>query len=231
MTKKPAQPQPLVASHRVAELLAERILSGQLKPGEWIKQDELAAELGMSRIPVRDALRILETRGLVSLRANSGARVTSYTGRDIEISYEIREKIEPMLLAESMPHLTDADIEAMREILDALVQATDVDEFLPLDRQFHWLSYSRHATPGLAQIIERLWDTTQTYRRLYAKIALKNGGKILRAEHELLFGAIERREIAMAQATLVMHIRRTRIGLINYGYLLQADPVVRTSAY
>lgn len=220
-----------VASHRVADVVAERIFSGQLKPGAWIKQDELAAELNISRIPVRDALRSLETRGLVSLKANSGARVTSHTGRDIEVSFKVREKIEPMLLAESMPNLTDTDIEEMRDTLGLLVATEDVDEFLVLDRQFHWLSYGRHATPGLAQIVERLWDTTQTYRRIYAKIALKNGGKVLRTEHELLFSTIERREIEMAQATLVMHIRRTRVGLMRYGHLLDADPVIRTSNF
>ena len=84
-----------VASQRVADTLAERILSGDLAPGARIKQDELADELQTSRIPVRDALRILEARGLVTMRANAGARVTSLTRRDLEISYEIRERLEP----------------------------------------------------------------------------------------------------------------------------------------
>lgn len=223
--------QSTVASQRVADILAERILSGQLRPGTRIKQDELAAELNMSRIPVRDALRILETRGLVSLRANAGARVSSLTARDMEISYQIRERLEPMLLEESIPNLTADDIDEMREILTELVKVEDVEQFLPLDRAFHWASYRRHNAPQLAQIVERLWDTTQSYRRAYAKLSLKNGGNILRIEHELLFGAIERREIETAQATLVMHIRRTRIGLVNYGYLLDQEPVVRTSAF
>ena len=104
-----------VASQRVADIVAERILAGQLKPGDRIKQDELASELNLSRIPVRDALRILETRGLVSLRANAGARVASLTVRDMELSYRIRELLEPMLLAESIPHLSEADFAEMRE--------------------------------------------------------------------------------------------------------------------
>lgn len=227
--KKPDQTT--MVSQRVADIIAERILSGQLRPDARIKQDELAAELNISRIPVRDALRILETRGLVSLRANAGARVTSFTIRDLEISYKVREQLEPMLLAESVPNLTDADIEDMREILAELVRVDDVEDFLPLDRAFHWASYRRANAPQLTQIVERLWDTTQSYRRAYAKLAIKNGGRILRTEHELLFGALERREVETAQVTLVMHIRRTRIGLVNYGYLLEADPVVRTSAF
>ena len=220
-----------VASQRVADILAERILSGELKPDTRIKQDELAAELKISRIPVRDALRILETRGLVSLRPNIGARVTSSTVKDMEISYRIRETLEPMLLAESMPNLTDGDIEEMRNALVELNEVTDVERFLPLDKQFHWIAFRGHGAPQLAQIVERLWDTTHSYRRAYAKLSLKNGGTVMRTEHEMIFSAIERREIETAQAVLVMHIRRTRVGLANYGYLIGADPVVRTSPY
>ncbi|WCT74437.1 GntR family transcriptional regulator [Sphingomonas naphthae] len=227
---KPTDHSPVV-SQRVADLLAERILSGELKPGERIKQDVLTEELNISRIPVRDALRILESRGLVSLRANAGARVTSMTTHDMEVSYKIRERLEPMLLEESVPHLTDGDIEEMRDILDRLDAVTDVEAYLPLDRQFHFAAYRRHNAPQLAQIVERLWDTTQPYRRAYTKLSLKNGARIMQTEHKLLFGAFERREVETAQATLVMHIRRTRIGLVNYGYLIGAAPVVRTSTF
>jgi DNA-binding GntR family transcriptional regulator len=220
-----------VASQRVADIIAERILSGQLRPGEQIKLDALASELEVSRIPVRDAMRVLEARGLVALRANASARVTSLTTRDMEISYQIREHLEPMLLAESLPHLTGDDIEEMRDIIARLDAVTEVEEYLPLDRAFHWASYRRHNAPQLAQIVERLWDTTQPYRRAYTKLSLKNGAKIMQTEHKLLFGAFERREVETAQATLVMHIRRTRIGLVNYGYLIEAEPVVRTSTF
>ncbi|MCE7798028.1 GntR family transcriptional regulator [Sphingobium sufflavum] len=220
-----------VASERVADIVAERILAGQLKPGTRIKQDELATELNISRIPVRDGLRILATRGLISFKPNLGARVSAVTVRDMEMSYRIREQLEPMLLAESIPNLTDMDIEEMRDVLTQLVEVDDVEAFLPLDRQFHWIAYRGHEVPQLAQIVERLWDTTQSYRRAYAKLALTNGGKVMRAEHQMIFSAIERREVEMAQAALVLHIRRTRVGLANYGYLIGAEPVIRTSAF
>jgi len=208
-----------VASQRVADLLAERILTGSLKPGERLKQDELASELNMSRIPVRDALRILETRGLVSLRANAGARVASLTVRDMELSYRIRELLEPMLLAESLPNLTDGDIALMRAVKTELDAVTDVDEYMPLSRKFHWTAFSGHQAPLLAQIVERLWDTTESYRRTYAELALKNIElmEIMRAERDLLFGAIVRREFDLAPRILSTHIRRTHIGLLEYG--------------
>lgn len=220
MSKDPT----VVASQRVADILAERILSGDLAPGARIKQDELADELQTSRIPVRDALRMLESRGLVTMRANAGARVTSLTRRDLEISYEIRERIEPLLLAESVPNLTDGDIADLRAVMMRNESVSDVDEAIALGREFHWITYRRHNTPLLAQIVERVWDTTQSYRRAYMKLALgSDGGSGSRThdiEHQLLFDAIAKREVETAQAALVMHIRRTRIGLVRYGHML-----------
>lgn len=208
-----------VASERVADLLAERILTGQLPPGTRIKQDELADELEMSRIPVRDALRILESRGLVTLKPNAGARVSTLSAHDMDISYQIREQLEPMLLADSMPNLTDADIEEMGRIKDIMDKATDADEFLPLNRQFHFASFRGHRAPLLAQIVERLWDTTQSYRRAYANLALQDAERltIMRSERELLLGAIRRREYDLAPRILAMHIRRSHMGLLKYG--------------
>jgi DNA-binding GntR family transcriptional regulator len=205
-----------VASQRVADILAERILDGTLVPGTRIKQDELAEELNTSRIPVRDALRMLETRGLVTLRANAGARVASMTLKDIEISYEIRERIEPLLLADSIPNLTETDFEEMRRVATEIEDTTDVERFIQLYRRFHWTCYRGHRAPQLAQIVERLWDTTQAYRREYVKLALSYGARIVAAEHRLLIEAVERYDAETATAVLVMHIRRTRVGLRKY---------------
>jgi DNA-binding GntR family transcriptional regulator len=214
-----------VASQRVADVLAERILAGQLKPGDRIKQDELANELNLSRIPVRDALRILETRGLVSLRANAGARVASLTVRDMELSYRIRELLEPMLLAESIPNLTDADFAEMRAVKAKLEQVADADAYMPLAHDFHWIAFRGHQAPLLAQIVERLWDTTHHYRRAYAVVVLQNPElmEVMRAERDLLFGALLRREVDLAPRILSAHIRRTHIGLLDRGELLDGD--------
>ncbi|MEW9855782.1 GntR family transcriptional regulator [Novosphingobium sp. M1R2S20] len=212
-----------VASQRVADLLAERILSGALAPGARIKQDELADELQTSRIPVRDALRMLEARGLVTMRANAGARVTELTNRDLVISYEIRERIEPLLLAESVPNLTEGDFADLRDVIARNESCTDLDEAIALGREFHWISYRRHNTPLLAQIVERVWDTTQSYRRAYLKLVMGGSDRTHDVEHRLMYDAMERGEVETAQAALVLHIRRTRIGLTRYAYRLAGD--------
>lgn len=213
--------KPVVASQRVADVLAERILSGELRPGERIKQDELAAELEISRIPVRDALRILESRGLVSLKANAGARVTALTVKDMDSSYQIRELLEPLLLADSIPHLTDADIAAMAAVKQRLDRIEDLDEYLPLSREFHWIAFSRHQSPMLAQIVERLWDTTQSYRLAYARLSMQEAERMqtMRDERDLLFRAIRDRDVDLAPSLLVPHIRRTRMALRKYAHL------------
>jgi DNA-binding GntR family transcriptional regulator len=219
----PASGQP-VASQRIADVIAGRILSGHMPPGTRIKQDELADELRTSRIPVREALRILESRGLVHLRANAGAWVTHMSLRDLELSYEIRERIEPLLLVESLPHLTDEHLGQMRDIQDAIEANQDVEQFLVLDRQFHWTSYREEAAPHLAGMIERLWDTTQHYRRAYMHLAESQNSWIASTEHRLLLAALESRDQGTAAGVLALHIRRTRVALTQHPDLFADEP-------
>jgi DNA-binding GntR family transcriptional regulator len=207
-----------VASQRVADVLAKRILSGEIAPGARIKQDEIATEFGTSRIPVREALRILEVRGLVTLQANAGARAVTLSSREMEITYEIRERLEPFLLVDSIPNLTETDLIEMGQIKEQLDAATDVDEFLALNRRFHWTAFRGNTSPLLAQEVERFWDMTQNYRRAYAKLVLQDAERmaIMRAERDLLYGSICRRELDLAPRLLAIHIRRTHLGLLDF---------------
>jgi DNA-binding GntR family transcriptional regulator len=205
-----------VASRRIAAEVRDRILSGRLKPGERILQDVLAEELQASRLPVREALRILETAGLVTVKSNKGAWVTALDQRDCEQTYRIRERLEPLLLAESMLTLSDADIDAMYDLQDKIEASTDVEEFLELDRELHWATYARHDARELAGIIARLWDTTQHYRRAYSQLAGPRRRWIINAEHRLLLESLRDRDVEMAQQVLRMHISRTRSELAKH---------------
>ena len=98
-----------VASHRIAESLRTAILDGSYRPGERIRQEDVAARSGASRIPVREALRMLAAEGLVTLVANSGAWVTRLTMAECAELYLIRERLEPLLLRTSMPRLGEAE--------------------------------------------------------------------------------------------------------------------------
>jgi DNA-binding GntR family transcriptional regulator len=199
-----------VASQRIADRLRERILSGALTPGTRIKQDEIAAELNTSRLPVREALRILHSAGLVTLRANQGAWVTSMDMRDCQLSYRIRERIEPLLLAESAPALTGEDLAELDDLHRRIERTDDVEEFLVLDRRLHWATYRRHRADDLAAIVARLWDTTQHYRRAFTHLTMARRSWVINAEHRLLIEALHDRDTGLAEHILTLHIRRTR---------------------
>ncbi len=213
MTDADATSPATVASQRIADHVREQILAGQLKPGTRIRQDRLAAELDASRLPVREALHILQTSGLVTLQANRGAWVTRLDQRDCEQSYEIRERIEPLLLRHSMPRLSAQDLAELDRLQDRIEATADVEEFLVLDRALHWTSYRHSEAPELESIIARLWDTTHHYRRAFSYLAGETRRWIINAEHRLLVQALHDGDAVEAERILETHIRRTRIEL------------------
>lgn len=202
-----------VLSTRIADELRGAILSGELSPGERIRQEELAEQFGASRIPVREALRILVTDGLVNMVSNSGAWVSSLTQDECSEQYQIRERLEPLLLRYSMPQLTDEDMSVMTSLVQQMKETTDIEDFMRLDREFHWVTYSGATTNTLTEMIERLWNTTQPYRRVFTRMVRSGGIEITHLEHELLVEAIKRQDNEEAERILHGHIRRTRIEL------------------
>jgi DNA-binding GntR family transcriptional regulator len=210
-----------VASQRIADHLRERILSGQLKPGTRVLQDELAEEFEASRLPVREALRILSSSGLVTLRSNRGAWVSKLDQRDCDLSYKIRERLEPLLLSESMASFTPDDVNGLVELQERIEANSDVEQFLVLDRQLHWATYKYHDAQQLATMVARLWDTTQHYRRAFSHLTGSQRAWIINSEHRLLIEAIRVQDGAMAQRVLAMHIKRRRSELKNHPEVFQ----------
>ena len=217
-----------VASHRIAESLRTAILDGSYRPGERIRQEDVAARSGASRIPVREALRMLAAEGLVTLVANSGAWVTRLTMAECAELYLIRERLEPLLLRSSMPRLGEAEIGRLAELAEAMEAAgTDVDAFLRADREFHLSSYAGAAPGETWQIIHRMWNTTQHYRREFTQRAARAGAGdgasggagaggglgVTHLEHRLLLDCVHRQDADDAERVLVTHIRRTRLEL------------------
>jgi DNA-binding GntR family transcriptional regulator len=203
-----------VASHRIADSLRTAILGGNYPPGERIRQEDVAARFGASRIPVREALRMLDSEGLVTLVANSGAWVTRLTLEECAETYLIRERLEPLLLRTSMPRLDDATIDRLGRLAgDMAAPGAGLDAFMRADREFHLSSYAGAASGEMWQIIHRMWNTTQHYRREFTRRALKSGLGVTHLEHRLLLDCIHRRDADDAERVLVTHIRRTRLEL------------------
>ncbi|MBC7291650.1 MAG: GntR family transcriptional regulator [Actinotalea sp.] len=210
------------ASDRIVAGLRRQILSGELPPGSRIVQEDLAREFNASRLPVRDALRRLEAEGLVRLVANTGAWVESLSVHECTEAYLIRERLEPLLLSLSTPHLSDDDV-AHLEDLAVRMRGADLEAFLRLDREFHLLSYAGATAPMTEEIVRRLWNSTQPYRRAYAVLVGVADSPATHAEHTLLVEALRRRDAQDAAHVLELHIRRTRVELARHPDVFDTD--------
>ena len=203
----------LAASEKVAAYLRQAILHGRIKPGERIRQEDIAARLGASRLPVREALRMLELEGLTENLVNRGARVPLLDMHQVDMLYRMREQLEPLAMSESLLVLSGADIRRLEDIHDRIEATDDVEEFIDLDREFHLSSYAGCAIEQLNASIMRLWNCTQHYRRAFMLVSGQSRRWIVNAEHRLILDAIERRDPTDAGRYLSGHIRRTRIEL------------------
>lgn len=204
------------ASARVADALRVEIMQGRLHPGTRIRQEVVAEQYGASRVPVREALRILEADGLVILVPNAGAWVARLSLEECEEIYQMRERIEPLLLRYSAPALGVDDLDRLSELADDMEVADDADRFLRLDRQFHQLSYSGAKTMVLSDTVQRLWNATQHYRRAFTLMLDSRSGRILHDEHHMIVDAVRSGDLEEAERVLHGHIKRTRLQLVHH---------------
>jgi len=210
------------ASERIAAVLRAAILAGEHAPGSWIRQADVAARYGGSRLPVREALRMLENEGLTEYHPHQGARVPLLSLHEIDIAYQMRERLEPLALAESMVGLTPADVAGLKGVQDRIETDNELHEFIRLDREFHLMTYSRCTIDHLMKTVHRLWNSTQPYRRLYVSSIPQSAIWVIHAEHRLLIEAIERGDAFDAERVLSGHIRRTRTELTSRPELFTA---------
>jgi len=198
-------------STAIAADLRNEILSGSYAPGMRVRQEELASRFGTSRIPVREALKELEAEGLVSMRANSGAWIAKIDPNQRDELYKIRERIEPLALSESVVRMTKERIISLEVLVKEMEGNREIERFLRLDRQFHLDSYADAGMPTLLVMIERLWNSTQHYRRAFTELIGGADQWIIHYEHRLLLEAIKRQDSVEAGTILGSHIRRTRL--------------------
>lgn len=204
---------PGAASQRVADYLRDAILDGRISPGERIRQEEVAERFGTSRLPVREALRMLEAEGLTEHAINKGASVPKLGFREVDVIYRMRERLEPLALSESIPHLSDDDIDRLGRIQAQIEDSPDLAAFLTLDRAFHLSSYAGCGIEQLDSTVTRLWNSTQHYRRAFVALSGPDRMWVVNAEHRLILDAIQHRDTIDAERQLTGHIRRTRIEL------------------
>jgi DNA-binding GntR family transcriptional regulator len=190
-----------------AEELRRRILAGTFPAGMQLRQDALAAELGISRIPIREALVQLEAEGLVTILPHRGAVVAALSPDEIAELFELRAQIEPILLRHSAPRLTAADYRDLHAILDeysAELRAQHVARWGELNTRFHMLLYRHAGRPRMLSIAESLLRSCDLHTRL--QLAYTNGQERAEIEHAELVRLCEGSRIDDACTLLRAHI-------------------------
>lgn len=198
----------------VAGGLRGAILGGALVGGEPLRQEELAERFGVSRIPVREALRQLEGEGLVAFYPHRGAVVTSLSPFEVEEITEIRVALEPLALRRAIPLMRDEDLERAREILDRI----DLEEDLratwgELNWRFHEALFAPAGRPRLSALIRSQHTAFERYIRFH--LSLADYDKPQREHHELL-ELCRRGEASSAEALITRHIQDISVLLLQH---------------
>jgi len=189
-------------------LLREVILSGELAEGEQLRQDALAAQYGISRIPLREALRQLEAEGLVSFIAHRGAVVSALSLDEIEELFAIRALIEPELVRRAIPRLSEEDLTRAAEILaqqaDAFKQESRVRMWGELNWRFHATLYAAADQPQSMAIIEKVNRNIDRYLRI--QLTLSRGTSRAVDEHQAILDACRAKDVRAAARLTRNHI-------------------------
>lgn len=198
----------------VAGGLRGAILGGALVGGEPLRQEELAERFGVSRIPVREALRQLEGEGLVAFYPHRGAVVTSLSPLEVEEITEIRVALEPLALRRAIPLMRDEDLERAREILDRI----DLEEDLratwgELNWRFHETLFAPAGRPRLSALIRSQHTACERYIRFH--LSLADYDKPQR-EHRELLELCRRGEASSAEALITRHIQDISVLLLQH---------------
>jgi len=194
----------------IAARLCDEIVSGAIEGGARLGQDALAARFGVSRMPVREALRLLEAQGLVDVPPNRSAIVARLSRDDLVDIFDMRASAEPLALGLALPHLTNAQIDRAAEIQHDIEHAP-LDRFGDLNAAFHRTLHAPCGRPRLLAHIDSLNALADRYLRLAIGTMDHQGPSD--AEHHALLEACRDRDEASARAVLTAHIVRARDAL------------------
>ena len=173
----------------VAESLRIKIIRGELQEGQQLRQDAIAAECEVSRIPVREALRQLEAEGLITIVANRGAVVSALSPDEIYQLFEIRAVLETYILRQALPNLAKADFRKAEEILKKYINLVETDKEITSwgqwNWQFHSTLYAPADRPVLLGLLHTLNNNCDRYTRLHL-LFTRDLHRAGRAHRELL---------------------------------------------
>lgn len=199
------------APELVRDGLRASILAGEFEAGHQLRQDEVAEQFGISRIPVREALRQLQSEGLIVFHPNKGAMVKGLSLEDVLEMLDIRIALETRALKLAIPNMAIEDIEVAQEILDRYDAASEPEAWGEMNWSFHWTLYAPCNRPKLLAMIEANYGHVSRFTRRQVSRA---AGKVRpQQEHHELLDLCRQGKIEKAVDLLEKHIEQTQKSL------------------
>lgn len=190
----------------VLSVLRGAIAEGRLRPGARLEPDRIAAELGCSRMPVREALKVLEAEGFVTCYPFRGTEVSHLLAQDVEELFAMRLALEDLALTRALAVLTADDLRRMQEILRLMDDPTERKRWRDLNQQFHGILNGACGWPRLIGQIDLLRQNVDRYIRIWVDT---EGYATPQRQHWDLLRACEARDLPRARAVLDEHLRGT----------------------
>lgn len=197
-------PRYRTATEFVEATLRDGILRGALPAGMPLRQEDLARHFGLSRMPVREALRQLEAQALIDFVPHKGAVVTEISLGDALDTYVIRRALETAALRLSIPMLQADDIERARDLIAEMDAEAEPQRLGELNRRFHMALYARAGRPKLIQLIETQLVSYDRYLRFH--LSAHGRDHMAQADHRAMVDAAEARDIDTAVRVLEGHL-------------------------
>ncbi|KIC52558.1 MULTISPECIES: GntR family transcriptional regulator [unclassified Leisingera] len=200
----------------IADDLRERILSGELAEGETIRQEALAEEYAVSRMPIREALKRLDAEGLVQFTNNRGASVTKHSLREIAEIFDLRILLEVDLFRRAIPAMTAQDFTRCTQILkdmDASYDANDVAKWGALNHKYHSALYAAADRKLTNEVLQGISLHCDRFIRMHLSVMKQR--EPAKKEHHDLLDLAQARDVEGACAALTHHISRTKEELLS----------------
>lgn len=196
----------------VFNTLRQAILKGELEPGERLMEIQLAERLGVSRTPIREAIRKLELEGLVLMIPRKGAEVAKISARSLRDVLEVRRALEELAIELACQRMSEDDVEALKKAQEDFKSAIadgDAMRIAETDEHYHDVIYAGTGNVKLVQMLNNLREQMYRYRLEYIKDEDKR--KILILEHERILKAVRDRKVADAKEAMREHIDNQEI--------------------
>ena len=199
---------------QIVDVLRRRIVSGELAEGTKLRQEKLAAELGVSRVPLREAIRQLEGEGLVTTELHKGTVVSSLSPHEVEELFEMRMQLEPWLFGLAIPAMSETDFQAAHEVIAEASAVTDAREWGELNWRFHHalcVASGRHLALRLLRTVH---DNANRYVNLKLAVAVDVDREL--EDHRRLIAFARLRDVDGGVALLREHIHSVAESLTTW---------------